>query len=444
MRTRIDLGLCILALIACGCDSGAGNRPPYMIDSDNRIVIHHGVNVANTAKHSEGHLPWQTQQDFAQLPEWGFNLVRYLVFWEAIEPTQGQYDDAYIANTIERIGWLKDLGVDVLLDVHQDLYGPRFTGNGFPDWTVNDDGLAFTERQPWNLNYLEPAVIAAFKNFWRSDDMKAQYVAMLEHLLAQVDAQPNVVGLDIMNEPFPGQDPDFEAVALTRLYEDVQAMRRRNGFKTRLFFEPVIFTSAGLPSQLRFQPDPDCVYSPHYYDVFCHEGGDYADLNAWWMRQAVDGKVAEARAYGTPACYGEFGISTQVMGWQRYLDDFIGLMNTYHLSWIYYSFDKINQEGFGIVDENGAANERLAHLVEVYPQRIAGRNPEIQYGPRSFQLQYDPIDTAAPTVVFVPGSLGGVRATANGSTVAPDAASHCILHYNAGATERQIMRVEWE
>jgi len=444
MKAGVGVGLCILTAVACGCDSGAGNRPPYMIDADGRIVIYHGVNVANTAKHSEGHLPWQSRDDLAQLPEWGFNLVRYLVFWEAIEPEQGQYDDAYIAQVIERIEWLRDLGVDVLLDVHQDLYGPRFTGNGFPDWTVNDDGLPFTERQPWNMNYLEPAVIAAFKNFWRSDDLKARYVAMLEHLLLQVDAYPNVIGLDIMNEPFPGQDPDFEGVDLTQFYEDVQAMRRRNGFKTRLFFEPLIFTSAGIPSQLRFQPDADCVYAPHYYDVFCHEGAAYSDLATWWMWLSVNGKAGEAKRYGTPMCVGEFGISTEVEGWDRYLDDFIRLMNAYHLSWTYYSFDKTNQEGFGIVDENGAPNERLGHLVEVYAQRISGRNPDMIYGDRSFELRYDPIDTAAPTVVFVPPSLSGVRATVGGLPADVDAASHCVLHYNVGATQRQVIRVEWE
>jgi endoglycosylceramidase len=444
MKSRIGIALCIPLVVTCGCDSQANNRPPYMIDADGRIVVYHGVNVSNTAKHSEGHLPWQTQADFAQLPDWGFNLVRYLVFWEAIEPAEGEYDDAYIAQTITRIGWLRERGVDVLLDVHQDLYGPRFTGNGFPDWTVNDEGLSFTERQPWNLNYLEPAVITAFNNFWRSDDLKARYVAMLEHLLGQVDAQPNVIGLDIMNEPFPGQDADFEAIALTRFYEDVQAMRQRNGFKTRLFFEPVIFTSAGLPSQLQFQPDADCVYSPHYYDVSCHEGGAYSDFAAWWMRQGVEGKVGEARRYGTPLCYGEFGISTQVDGWERYLDDFIGLMNSYGLSWTYYTFDKTNQDGFGIVDENGAGNERLGHLVEAYPQRIAGENPEIEYGERMFELRYDPIALAAPTVVFVPASLRGVRVSINGLPGDVDAASHQVLHDNAGATERQVIRVEWE
>ena len=439
---RIGLGLLILA--AAGCDPRPADRPPYMMDTDGRIVIYHGVNVSNTAKHAPGFLPWQTKEDFARLPGWGFNLVRYLVFWAAIEPTRGQYDEAYLANTLERIAWLREQGVDVLLDVHQDLYGPRFTGNGFPDWTVNDEGIPFTERQPWNLNYLEPAVITAYKNFWRSDDLKAAYVAMLEHLLSRVDGESNIIGLDIMNEPFPGQDPGFEEVYLTGLYDDVQAMRRRNGFKTHLFFEPIMFTSAGLSSLLRFQPDSGSVYTPHYYDVFCHEGGAYTDLSAWWMRQAVSGKAAEARSFGTPLLYGEFGIATTVPGWERFLDDFIGLMNAYHMSWTYYSYDHTNQEGFAILDESGAQNERLSHLVEVYAQRIAGRNPEIQYGERSFELQYDPIECAAPTVVFVPGTLSGVRVTINGEETAYDPTSPTVQHFNGGATERQVMRVEWE
>lgn len=430
-------------ITAAACEVRPQDRPPYLIDADGRIVIYHGINAANTAKHSPGFLPWQTKEDFARLRGWGFNLVRYLIFWEAVEPVQGQYDEDYLDRTIERIGWLQEQDIDVLLDVHQDLYGRRFTGNGFPDWTVNDEDLSFTQRQPWNLNYLEPAVLTAYKNFWRSDDLKARYIAMIEHVLSRTDGLPNVIGLDIMNEPFPGQDAGFEEGQLTRLYEDVQAMRRRNGFRTRLFFEPVISTSAGLPSHLRFQPDADGVYAPHYYDPLCHEGAAHTDLGAWWMRQAVEGKAAEARRFGAPMFIGEFGISRSSPGWERYLDDFLGLMNAYHLSWAYYSYDRSSQASFGILDENGLPDAKLAHLVMVYAQRIAGRNPVMTCGERSFELQYDPIACAAPTVVFVPGSLSGVRVTINGMAATNDPASLTVQHYNEGTEKRQAIRVEW-
>ena len=98
---------------------------PHLLDEDGRIVLYHGVNVSNYSKYAPDFLPWHTREDFAQLQDWGFNLARYLVFWEAIEPEDGCFDEAYLAATLERIGWLGELGIDALVDLHQDLYARR-------------------------------------------------------------------------------------------------------------------------------------------------------------------------------------------------------------------------------------------------------------------------------------------------------------------------------
>jgi len=35
-------------------------------------------------------------EDIQNLVDWGFNLVRLGVMWEAVERTEGVYDDAYL------------------------------------------------------------------------------------------------------------------------------------------------------------------------------------------------------------------------------------------------------------------------------------------------------------------------------------------------------------
>lgn len=410
-------GLLVAACVRATVGRGPGRERYYLRDKDNRIVFYHGINVSNYAKYAPDFLSWHTKEDFARLHRWGFNCVRYLVFWEAVEPQPGAYNEAYIAATLERIRWMEELGIDVLLDFHQDLYSRRFTGNGFPDWTVRDDGIPFKARSRWNFNYFEKAVIRSYTNFWASTELRAAYVRMLEHVVRQIDGLSNLAGVDIMNEPFPGMDLHFEPGALSGFYDEVQAMWQANGFKTRMFFEPMIYNSGGLPTRLRFRPGENCVFAPHYYDPFCHEGVAYGRFGKLWMRMWVRERVKDAQRFRTPVLYGEFGIASTTEGHLEYLSDFLDLLDEYHLNWTYYSYDKTGQESFGIVDDSGNEKDNLSVLVRAYPQRIAGDNPTFRRQENGFELTYTANESTAPTLVFVPSSLSGLEITFNGRQV---------------------------
>jgi len=73
----------------------------------------------------------------------------------------------------------------------------------------------------------------------------------LMNLLERIDGLPNIIGVDIMNEPFPGAILNFERKALSTFYDRLIAMRDEAGFHTTLFFEPVVFTSVGLGTRLQ-------------------------------------------------------------------------------------------------------------------------------------------------------------------------------------------------
>jgi len=389
----------------------------YFHDSDGRIVVYHGVNVSSYSKYAPDFLPWQTREDFARLRDWGFNAVRYLVFWDAIEPTEGAYNETYLDATLERIGWLNELGVEVLVDLHQDLYSKQFGGDGFPLWATDDGGYAFHPRQLWNLDYLEPAVMSCFTHFWNDRALQDKYAAMLRHLLQRIDGLPNIIGVDIMNEPFPGAVFDFEPKVLSSFYNRLIAMRDEAGFRTTLFFEPVVFTSAGLSTRLQLKSTGNCAYAPHYYDLFVHEGTNYSNWVGLWMHHAMALRVREMRRFEAPTLFGEFGVDGTVAGARDYLSDFLGQCDRYVLSWTYYTYDRSGHESMGIVDEDGNENVQLDSLVRVYPQRIAGKNPVMRYETTAFHLTYTSIETAAPTVLFVPSRLSGACVTFNGETL---------------------------
>jgi endoglycosylceramidase len=171
----------------------------------------HGVNVAESSKYPP-FLPWQTRDDVMALKALGFNSVRYLVTWEAVEPQPGQYDDAYLDRVAQRLAWCREAGLRVILDMHQDLYGRRYGGDGAPDWACLDDGIPF-ELIPgaWFMAYFSPAMMRLFDNFWTNQPgpggvgIQDRFAAMWQHVASRFRDDPNVIGYDLLNEGWYGE-----------------------------------------------------------------------------------------------------------------------------------------------------------------------------------------------------------------------------------------------
>lgn len=79
---------------------------------------------------------------FARVRSWGHNTIRYVFTWEAIEHAgPGQYDDEFIAYTVEVLKKAREHGFLVFLDPHQDVWGRHSGGSGAPMWTYYAAGL---------------------------------------------------------------------------------------------------------------------------------------------------------------------------------------------------------------------------------------------------------------------------------------------------------------
>lgn len=85
----------------------------------------------------------EAEEHIKRIKSWGYNVIRYVITWEAIEHRgPKQYDDDFIEYTakvlqvIQRIG-----GIYVFIDPHQDVWS-RFTGgSGAPIWTLYAAGF---------------------------------------------------------------------------------------------------------------------------------------------------------------------------------------------------------------------------------------------------------------------------------------------------------------
>src|SRR5262245_20142648 len=107
-------------------------------DPDGRVVTLRGANLANAHK-GPPYFGLHGPDDFARLRrDLGMNSIRLLMTWAAIEPQRGAYNTAYLDALRLRLDWAQAAGLRVILDMHQDLYGEGFGGDGAPRWTCDE------------------------------------------------------------------------------------------------------------------------------------------------------------------------------------------------------------------------------------------------------------------------------------------------------------------
>lgn len=98
----------------------------------------------------------EAESHFLRIKSWGYNSIRFIITWEAIEHKgPKQYDDDYIDFIIQILDVIYKVGgLYVFIDPHQDCWS-RFTGgSGAPLWTLYAAGL-----QPKRFTATEAVVL---------------------------------------------------------------------------------------------------------------------------------------------------------------------------------------------------------------------------------------------------------------------------------------------
>ena len=103
---------------------------------DGKQVLFNGINVVCKDKKS-GYLFPNLAKSFQSFHEMGFNLIRFGIFWDGVEPQPGVYDMEYLKKVKDTIQLAQKYGLYVMVDMHQDLFGQKFA-DGAPDWATLD------------------------------------------------------------------------------------------------------------------------------------------------------------------------------------------------------------------------------------------------------------------------------------------------------------------
>ncbi|MFC1890543.1 cellulase family glycosylhydrolase [Thermodesulfobacteriota bacterium] len=404
---KIFKGFWVFVLAAILAGSGCNNAERlFIVDAQGGDLVLHGANISNAAKREPLHVGWHGQADYDRMIGWGMNAVRLLIFWTAIEPEEGVFDNDYLDRVEERLDWAQAAGLYVLMDMHQDTYGEKFGGNGAPVWATRDDGIPFDHVSPWWLNYAAPAVRRAFYHLWIDADLQEHYRQSWTVVAERFGNHPAVLGYEIMNEPYFGDinpfifEKDF-LYPFTRYVAEGIRSADPDGL---IFFEPMIITNLGIPS---FGPSieiNDSVYAPHFYQPAVHEGQPY-DLDPSLINSTAKTRSRESARHGTPWLLTEFGVASTTTGYEQYLEDLLRALDEQSAGWFYWSYDKGG--GFCMLQDDGSESPVMDHLVRPYPQRTTGRLASYTFDPdtRVFEMAFENrAGATGETEIFVAAS----------------------------------------
>ena len=192
---------------------------------------------------------------FSRLKRFGYNTIRYIFTWEALEHAgPGRYDEEWVQHTVEVLRLAKDYGFYIFMDPHQDVWSRFSGGSGAPMWTLYAAGLdphafAATEaamvhntysdpanypKMIWSTNYnrlvcqvmftlffagkdFAPKAITDGKNI--QDYLQSHFIGACKHLAQRIHEAGDleydvVIGWESMNEPNRGLAgwPDLSAI----------------------------------------------------------------------------------------------------------------------------------------------------------------------------------------------------------------------------------------
>ncbi|TQK51933.1 endoglycosylceramidase [Streptomyces sp. SLBN-118] len=423
------IGCCLLLVLAavapaCAATSSDPVGIPRLTDDRGRTLTLHGWNVEDKTNRGDLALSAITEKHFRDLHAQGFNFARLLIFWDDLEPRRGQYSARYL-RTIERVlDWADTYGIQVLIDSHQDVFGPAFGHRGIPEWATRTDGLPFTPHPgDWFSEYFEPAVQRAFTHLYEDEDLRQAQARMWRVVAARFEHHPAVLGYDLINEPMgemrAGEDLPtaarrIERDQLTPMYNRLADAVRSADEGNWIFAEPTPIVGEGLPTGLGRIKDPKVVFAPHFYNTAMEAGGDY-DPSAGWIESYEAAVTAYPKEQRIPVVVGEWGpLNNSLPNMGRFYREALASLSRYSSGWAGYVW--CYGGGYCALDEHGLFRTNKEQTAAPYAPAVAGRVVADTYDPASgtYRLVYRARGRLGVTEISLPPSASGRRIALDG------------------------------
>jgi len=402
-----------------------------LVDADGRVVQIHGMNMVRKVA------PFHVSPDepgfagtIGELQAAGINGVRLGVWMDALMPEPGVVDEAYLDAVARGVDAVAEADLWVLLDFHQDVFA------GFPEWATTPATAALPSTVEgaesfWFLSYFSPRSTQQWEDLFDQVEIAdgRSAVELMGDGVAAVAARfadaPNVVGIDLVNEPWPGEAflPCLAGACADRyrqlmdLYERYTERVRAVAPSMPVWLAPFNW---GAPFQGVGDPGPGTGISFHSYCLHT-DGGEPVQpspaeftLCGALYETVVDDARRVASSWDAPAMLTEFGASASPLNTTRLAQ----LADRHAMSWFYW-----DDNYYRVADDIVRSD-----LVRTYPQATAGDVERQRFDPATgrFSMTYRPDpDATAPTAIVVPPQAypDGYVATVTGGRVVSEPSS---------------------
>ena len=355
------------------------------------------------------------------LQEWGMNVIRLLFTWEAYEPTPGEYNQEYLDYYSRVIDWAAQRGIYIIVDIHQDSFS-RFSNNGcgegFPEWAIGPDIPHDTPDgteegcKNWGVTMIfDLKMHLTWHHFWRDTYCaRTAYLDMIESIAARFSDKPNVIGIDLMNEPWGIANEE-----ILPLYEDAEVLVRSHSPTWIIFVSTHALTSAGMPTYMEKPSFNNFAYSPHFYDPLTFAFNIYL---GWSLDAPFIMLKDKAIEWNAPLFLGEFGATGTCLAGLSYVDEVYKELDKVFASGVQWSYtpdwtpefkDGWNGEDMSIIDDAGEIRSNFR--VRPFARRISGEPINIKVTHKSLlsinsiELEWNHDPALGETEIFAPQNI---------------------------------------
>ena len=275
------------------------------------------------------------RNDFATIKSWGFNTVR-IALWHKYFDTPLGY--AWLDTVI---GWAKENGIKVILDMH----APQ--GGGFQ-----------------GPNHITP--------FWDNVSYRNSYKTLWVNIATRYRNEPTIVAYDLINEPCPHAQSDY----ITLMQETITAIRAVDTH--HIINVENTFATDSTPFHLN--GFSNILYDFHFYDPWdSYTNSTTAVYGTGALTKAnIKTYFTDFSDYYTsrnlPLMVSEFGQKRDVItagnrGGLQWVSDVFSFLDETNASYCYFSF-KGNE--FGVYDSTNALSSTSGSntdLINLFKQR---------------------------------------------------------------------------
>ncbi len=320
---------------------------------------------------------------YDRIAGWGFNMVRIPVSWANIEPVEGgPYNEAYLRGLDHIVDQFRKRHVAVIFSMHQWAWSPAVNaekyhsgqfihGNGWPVWLYDEkwhrvNPVTGRERAKILGNGKDGEMAAAkefFANGRRIEGKKIQrkFMDVWVMLARRYKAMENVIGADMMNEPYGNRPGELED-----LYSRTGKTIHRICPQWLLVFERSLSSPKFEFARMMRDDFPKnrAVYSFHLYPATWDEPGMNRQGEPRKLGKDVFTKqLKKAENWDVPLWLGEFHLVMRDHSVERSQSEaMLDFIKKNGMNWSYWAYQKDSQPLAGESGRGPVNHEILGEL----------------------------------------------------------------------------------